>query len=416
MNKRIFSIVLLLGLACAVLVGLYLQQTLSGARVQVTFDSQYAHASDAALPAQAYVYSVVKGQQGFLLARAPKGVDGQPTGTPQVIMPLSNSFGAVESDSVTGIELSPDGRYLAINGQQDHGDMVWMYDTVHSTMTILPPQVVGNFLRWLPNGHRFLYRPMFPLGPQAPLDGGTWNPGLWIVDAATGAHSNIALGMPSAYLADAAVSPNGQRIVFSTTPGLGLGSDIWMINSNGSQRTHLFHANGSGQSIAGLFAWSPDGKHIAYERLDDSSTPFLPSGLWTMDAQGGHQHRVASADGGHGYMPVWSPDSQKIAFVVRTNTGVQPANVSSQALQCGIQVINVVNNQSALVSPTQTGVQMNVHPTWSADSTSITFTAMNAANRVLGGSPRYYKATVASRAHVGVNAITPKLLHIVALS
>lgn len=351
-----------------------------------------------------------------MLARAAKGPYGEPSETPQPLAPLGNGFGQYETDSVGSIQLSPDGQYLAIDGVREGGEQVWIYDTQRMTVSLQPPAVMGNFLHWLPGGHSFLYRPMFPMGPNAPMDGGGWNPGLWIVDAATGAHKNIDIGAPSASLIDAAASPDGSRIVYSTTPGLGMGSDTFLMRSDGSNRVHLFSTDGGAQSVVGLFAWSPDGKRIAYERISDSSTPFLPSGLWVMDSQGGGQQRLADADGGHGYAPVWSPDSHKIAFVVRTNVSDQRADVQEEALQSAIGVVDVDSGHSRLVGlPAQTGVQMSINPLWMSDSSSITFTAMNPANKVVGGTPRYWSADVLQdQSSPQPVPLTPAISHVVA--
>lgn len=370
----------------------------------------------AAITARNYRYYTLKGPGGFVLARAAKGPHGEPSETPQPLAPLGNGFGQYETDSVGSIQLSPDGQYLAIDGVREGGEQVWIYDTQRMTVSLQPSAVMGNFLHWLPGGHSFLYRPMFPMGPNAPMDGNGWNPGLWIVDAATGAHRNIDIGAPSASLIDAAASPDGSRIIYSTTPGLGLGSDTFLMRSDGSNRVHLFSTDGGAQSVAGLFAWSPDGKRIAYERISDSSTPFLSSGLWVMDSQGGGQRRLADADGGHGYAPVWSPDSRKIAFVVRTNVNDQRADVREEALQSAIGVVDIDSGRSRLVGlPAQTGVQMSINPLWTDDSASVTFTAMNPANKVVGGTPRYWSADVSQdRSSPQPVPLTPAISHVVA--
>jgi len=368
-----------------------------------------------------YLYYTLKQATGFVLARAPKGSDGQPLSTPQVVAQFNNEFGLAESDSVLSMQLSPDGSYLAINGARDHGEQVWMFDTQRLTLTLTPAYVLGNFLHWLPtsNGHSFLYRPMFPMGPSAPMDGNNgWNPGLWIVDAATGLHKNIDIHVPSAFLIDAASSPDGSRIIYSTTAGQGLGSDTWLMNADGSNMTHLFNTTGGAQAIAALFTWSPDGKSIAFERLADSPTPFLPAGLWTMNPSGGQQRLLATTDGGHGYVPVWSPDSSKIAYVVRTNLSNHLADMQMRALQSAVAVVDVTTGHSMIVaSYTQTGMQLNVNPSWSNDSTKLTFTAANPTNLVIGGIPHYWSAhAISQQTQPAVTPLlTPIMTHIVAV-
>ena len=369
-----------------------------------------------------YLYYTLKQPNGFVLARSLKGSNGQPLSSPQPVATFGNGFGQLESDDVFFMHLSPDARYLAIDGTRDHGEQVWIFDTQSLKLNLVPANVLGNFLHWLPgaSGHAFLYRPMLPLGPNVPTDGVGWNPGLWIVDAATGAHTNIDIHMSSAFLVDAAPSPDGSRIVYSTSAGIGMGSDKWLMRSDGSGLIHLFSTPAGVQSITGLFAWSPDGRSIAYEQLSDGPSPFLPAGLWVMNSDGTRQHQLAEADGGHGFTLSWSPDSRSIAFVARINTTDRQANLDAQSLQSAIAIVDVASAHSWLVAtPAQTGAQINAYPTWifSANgSESITFAAFNPFNRVLGGMPRYWSAQLGSRqSHALLVPLTATLTHIVAL-
>jgi Tol biopolymer transport system component len=415
--KRI-AITFLLLIIVVVVAGLYLHNTrayLSQHLVRTAGDS--IPPPPLASPTS-YLYYTLKDARGFVVARAPKGSSGQPLSSPQIIAPLGNSFGLSAGDSVSSMQLSPDASYLAISGSSDHIDLVWMFNTQRLTTMAMPANVAGNFLNWLPrgNGHSFLYRPMLPLGPNAPLDGNSWNPGLWKVDAATGAHTNIAITTPSADLLDATASPDGSRIVYSTTSGLGTGSKVWLINNNGTNSVHVLTINNGPQSVAGLFSWSPDGAHIAYERLVDSPTPFLAAGVWVMNSKGTAQTHIADADGGHGYPLAWSPDSQKIAYVVRTNLTNRRADALAQDLQSAIGVSSIATAHSWIVaSPQQTGVQLNVNPSWTPNSASITFTASNAVNLVTGGSPRYYSAlATAPGTRPNVIRLTSPIPHVVA--
>ncbi len=372
-------------------------------------------AQDTATPS--YLYYVLKASDGFVLARAPEGTARQPLSAPQRVALISPGFGLSEADAVLALQLSPDGRYLVIDGTRPDAEQVWVYDTQKMKINLLPADAQGNFLRWLPNGnrHTFLYRPMFPVGAISPAGMQAWRATLWQVDAATGAHRNINLETPAANLVDAAPSPDGKHIVYSTTSGLSLGSDTWLANSNGGARRHLFKNVGT-QAINALFAWSPDGKHVAYERLVDSATPFLNSGLWLMNANGQQSQRLADADGGHGYTLAWSSDSRKVAFIVRTNPNNVQANVQAQSLQSAIAIVDIASKKVSQVASTrETGMQLNINPAWTDNNTHITFTALNAPNRVLGGTLHYWSVPV-SGSQVHPAAISPAITQVVAVS
>ena len=307
-----------------------------------------------------------------------------------------------------------------------HGasEQVWMYGIQNMSLCLLPASVSGNFLHWISGGdsHTFLYRPMFVFGSGAPMDNGTWKPGLWLVDASTGSHQNVDIGESSANLIDAAPSPDGTHIVYSTTTGLGMGSTAFVMNRDGSHRVQLFDLKNTQQSIAGLFTWSPDGSRIAYERLADSATPFLAAGLWVMDTQGGLQQHVTDADGGHGFMPVWSPDSNKLAFVARTNADDPHADNDQQALHSAVDVVDLTTLQVQRVgSEGQTHLPINVNPVWVQHGTQVTFTALNPINRDLGGTERYWSAmltpatSAGSQSQARVIPLSPGISHVIAV-
>ncbi len=384
----------------------------SGPASQAARDRQLQSA-----PPGRYLYYVLKQSSGFVLARARAGGDSQPTEAPHVVARFGEDFGQTTADTVISLQGSPDGHYLAIDGTRSDGEFVWIFDTRRLVLTLQPANISGTFLHWLPgSSDTFLYRPMFPRGPDAPLVANSWNPGLWEVNATTGAFTNIDIHVPAAFLVDAVPSPDGSQIVYSTSAGLGMGSTIWSMDAHGQHQKRLLQLSDDAQDIAGLFAWSPGGKTIAYERLADSPTPFLPASLWIMNPQGGTQHLLAQTDGGHGFALLWSPDGTKIAFVARTNPNTSTADQSMQSLKSAIEVIDVSSKQARMLAgPAQTGVQINADPVWSADSSQVTFVAFNPLNPELGGTIHYWTASANSSSMAPAAAqISQPITHVVA--
>lgn len=368
-------------------------------------------------PSGSYLYYVLKSPEGFILARARENANHAPAETPRKVASFGDAFGLTIADGVLSMQRSPDGRYLAIDGTRSDCEFVWIFDTLTQTLSQRPSEASGTFLRWLPGSSgAFLYRPIFPAGSDAPMEGGGWQPGLWKVDAASGRHTNIALSLPSSFLIDAVASPDGQTILYSTTEGIGTGSTIWSMDSNGGNQRRLLTLDDEAQSIAGQFAWSPDGKSIAYQRLTDSPTPFLAAAIWVMDSQGIHQHYLTQGDGGHGFALNWSPDGNSLAYVARTNFQDNLANLRLQSLKSAVEIVNVSNGQKHLLAGSaQTGMQINANPKWDADGSHITFTAFNPLNPAIGGTPGYWSVQV-SRSGVTPSAtqLSTPLSHVIA--
>ncbi len=320
----------------------------------------------AALP-HGRTYAVIRQAEGYTLMAS------DAPGEAVLVALLPDHFGSAATDVVAALALSSDQRWLAIDGMGDHGDRVWVVDTATNTLRLTPPDAIGNFLHWLPDGEHFLFRPFLPTGA---LTNG-WHPGLWIVDARSGTHVNLPLpgDLPATAISDAAPSPDGTQIILSVAPGLGQGSQVYLATPDGLSMQPLFTST----AVVGAFAWSPDGRHIAYETIADSTVPFRPAGLWVMDTAGGEQRQIALADGGHGFVPAWSPDGTRLAFVARLNASDPLANASAGALVSAVQVAALATGTlTTVAAPAQTGQPRNIAPTWQPDGT-LTFTAMAAS-------------------------------------
>lgn len=102
-------------------------------------------------------------------------------------------------------------------------------------------------------------------------------------------------------------SPDGRWLLFVKD------HTIWRIHVSGDSLTRVLSDSGGRNYHA---AWSPDGRSIAVERVQDDK-----QGIWTMPASGGHLRYV-----GHGCMPDWSPDGRRIAYYVLNCIGIVDTN------------------------------------------------------------------------------------------
>jgi Tol biopolymer transport system component len=124
------------------------------------------------------------------------------------------------------------------------------------------------------------------------------------------------------YTAEAIVSADGQKIVFTSLKDGDL--DIYTMNADGTDVRRLTNTPG----YDGGPWWSPDGTKIVYRAHHPSDTAELrahrellaqglvrPSKveLWVMNADGSDQRQV-TALGGANFGPSWSPDGTKIIF------------------------------------------------------------------------------------------------------
>jgi WD40 repeat protein len=314
------------------------------------------------------VYMIEQRPEGYLLTYS------DVTGATVPVVLLPDRFGTESTDTVGAVEVSPNHRYIAIDGRRDHGDVVWLVSSSDNQVRAVPSDANGAFLHWLPDGLHFLFRPNLPVGNYDK----TWNPGLWIVEATGGTHIDIPLpdGANAMSLIDAAPSPDGKQLVLSLTSGLGEGSTTWLMAPDGSQAQCVTQS----ETIVGLFAWSPDNTQIAYMDLPDSVVPYRSGDLKVMYANGSDQHTIASADGGHGFSPAWSPDGSKIAYVARRNDGDGRANTLAGALVSGIEVAEPkTGSHTTIADEEQTGQPRNSDPVWRADGTLL-FSSMPASD------------------------------------
>jgi TolB protein len=113
-------------------------------------------------------------------------------------------------------------------------------------------------------------------------------------------------------------------------------------------------------------SWSPDGRQIAFKRLEwDDGKPYTAGTLWRIDVDGSNLKQLTSMSGGGNayWNTAWSPDGTRLAFLGE-----------GQALRFDVFVISADGTDLRNISNSQ---EDEYWPSWSPDGTRIAFPRMS---------------------------------------
>jgi len=162
--------------------------------------------------------------------------------------------------------------------------------------------------------------------------------------------------MESVYITEFAWSPDGRSLAYTTFATQGpYGGQGWLrivdLANNVERSVEV-----PGMTVIGSLSWSPDGRFIAVTRLQ-RSIPFRDA-LILIDTQG-----MRSMDTGvstsSGAVPRWSPDGTMILYEARSTSGGRV-----------IGVFEVPSGQARLLT---SSALADHHPSWSPDGRSVAF-------------------------------------------
>jgi len=180
---------------------------------------------------------------------------------------------------------------------------------------------------------------------------------IWVADRDG---RNAAIVFADGSFADQpAWSPDGQRIAFRRQL-MGDGSDIWVMNANGTDAVNLsgFHGATSQRSPT----WSPvlgDGSQwIAYSHADGGSAQ-----IWAVRADGTLHRQVTTATNVFDDQPTWSPDGARIVF-----------QRSGDAIFGDLYVVNASGGNGGLLMQLAGPLAFGQFwPSWSPDGQMLAF-------------------------------------------
>ena len=233
---------------------------------------------------------------GQVVYRLPVDETGLTTGA-ATTLPLPTDITLI-LDSV-----SPNGHYALLLEPSEPGGIPYILDV--SSERIWPlfkeyPWAGGRSFAWHPDGRHLLFWSL--------------DVAMWLVDAETEEYT--ILSYPDGPIQGAAISPDGQSVVFIAS---GHSDDYVAIASTAGSDERPLIEPVDAAGIRTIFSWSPDGQHILYAGSDPTVVKGAePAGgvLFLMDANGQNRRPLQGPFiYGWGFEPVWSSNGSQVAYV-----------------------------------------------------------------------------------------------------
>jgi Tol biopolymer transport system component len=270
-----------------------------------------------------------------------------------------------------GMYASPHGPWLAIDITCEASGFVQVINVASGQTVDLDANLIqdSTFLNWSPTGNEIILRV-----------GNLPTSRVYQIQINSGRYEQLPV---PGNVYDIAISTNGRRMIYSLTQGLGYGSETWISDVDGGNAQQvLLEPN----HVIAFAHWSPSGNEIVYVRMPDSNIPFTIGELWIMGGNGENPSFLSKADTGHGYRPVWSPNGQYIAFVVREQYGEENDLTANEAdyvpdeLVSNIYMVDMQDRK--ILKVTQFDGALTETPVWSPDGAYLAF------NTTAGGNGR----------------------------
>ena len=227
-----------------------------------------------------------------------------------------------------GIDLSPDGKRLAVHRHEGTGGDNWVFDIAQNRMQRLTFDATQDNQSpiWSPDGTRiaFASRRNNKWGLYTKLADGTGTEDLIT--------ESEALKDPMSW------SPDGKLLVYVLAGQL---ADVWAVPVSGDKKPFALLQSPANENFPQV---SPDGKWLAYMSIETGRAevyvrPFPEGpGKWQVSTDGGT-------------WPRWRRDSKELYFSLGPNVMASDIRVTGSSLQAGVpQTLFATDNQTAQVN------------------------------------------------------------------
>ncbi len=185
---------------------------------------------------------------------------------------------------------SPDGRYMVFN----HGRDIYQIEINSLVLTQITNVASAFFPNYSPDGTRIAFDQTTNY-PTVPSD----SSGIWVYYFKDATKIHLGLGR------DPDWNSSGDKIVYVGPPGItNTETQIWKADTAGLTKIQLT----SNDFVTNRYpAWSPDGLKIVWSV---TAPDIYYSDIWIMNSDGTEQRRLTT-----GAYPSWSPDSKKLVFM-----------------------------------------------------------------------------------------------------
>ena len=268
-----------------------------------------------------------------------------------------------QSGELCEMYLSPDGQKAAL----------FMCHTEGKAQVLIVDLASGNYFDAViigvsgysgdPFAKRTWFRGWFPDSKRVLLMS-DW---LEILNVETGERQMVTSGSFDETVSDAAVSPDGQRIVYTA---LQLSGALKLVGADGLQIGESPPPSPKpGVRPRGL-TWSPSGSLVAFvwDQIVGQFNNYGP--LWVLDPQTMEQ-RPLSPEGVYDSSPIWSPQGDQILVVRRENMDNDAANFDLGRLVSNLWVVNVTSGEWRQLTDLQGAGAWA--PAWTPDGSGVVF-------------------------------------------